>query len=199
MEPQNRSTYYQQSRDHLEKAFSEHQLHFADHNVGRYIIKKPERSEYWAEIVIITQGVLVHGDIGTSVFKYYSGPKGEENLLGAVRWMHDANISYAFEKYCIGMSTTRHDAVSYVSGIALGDIRERINGIEDEDTDESETREAWEHAYTMVKRGDPREEIWAYLWENDPRCEGEDLGFGEVIPNVVLSAQYAMKTLLKLL
>ena len=205
MEPLTRRTLYKQSRQQAEQAFENHILKIADHEAGRFVVRRPENSFYWAEIVVISGGVLVHGDIATCVFKHYSGAKDDPDKLGPLRWMHDAGPGYAFEKYCIGMNVTRNKACDFEPRVALDDINDTLDRMDDEGYLEEgnergqQRKEAWEEAREMVKKSCNPYEIQQHLWENDPYCDGEELDFGYVIPIAIFSAQAAMKTVLRLL
>lgn len=126
-----------------EEVFSEHVLQRKD--TTRWVIQRPKRSEFWAEIMKLEGGkLLIHGDIDPVIFAYYSG--GEDNSPEAVlQWV--ANMwdspSYAQQKASIG-SSSRAYTTDYDPQIAASDIQFLIDQYVEEFTAEEgglETKE----------------------------------------------------------
>lgn len=79
-----------------EVAFSEHELQEA--NQRSWFLKKPGTSVYWVEIVALRgNAILIHGDIGATIFQRWSGKPWP---MGALRWVGRMVNSpgYAIEK-----------------------------------------------------------------------------------------------------
>lgn len=100
---------------HAKEVFANHLLALDRAEEGRWILKRPDASEFWVEIVALRGGrLLVHGDIEPAIFGNWRAPQPAQESTpsynrGLVRWMGSQtrpNDSYFLEKLKIGMSSS---------------------------------------------------------------------------------------------
>lgn len=115
-----------------EDAFKNHQIRSSGD--GRWTIQAHKDGRwdgiYWTEIVNLDGGgLLVHGDISTCLFKYYSGDK---HATSRIRWIARSSIDYLKQKCSIGMDDSSV-CRTFDDDVALWEIegyaRDRVNDI----------------------------------------------------------------------
>jgi hypothetical protein len=85
-------------------AFKDHRVRYAKED--RWTIQRHNDEKhhwegfYWTEIVTVADGILVHGDIDTCLFKFY---KGDKKPFGPIHWVAHSGVDYLEEKCSIGM------------------------------------------------------------------------------------------------
>lgn len=112
-----------------EDSFKNHRLQYSEEH--RWIIrhyneeKKYWEGFYWTEIVVVANGLLVHGDIDTCLFKYYSGDK---HPMARVHWIAKSGVDYLVEKCSIGMDD-RDVCRTFDEDVALWEIDGHIRDV----------------------------------------------------------------------
>jgi hypothetical protein len=184
---------------------------FKDHRIrsdepGRWLIQgKNEDGKwtgfYWAEIINICGGIMVHGDIDTCVFKHYSRPRDqEEDVLDRARWMAKAGVSYLREKASLGMDA-KDATLTFDDDVALWEIQQHINECKQEDSPNAEEIAAWQKAFNNL--GD---EHWYFVQQalyedlSDAGCDVSEFidKIGMVPAPRLFYAQAALKKLIEL-
>jgi hypothetical protein len=150
---------------------------------------------HWTEIIIVTGGILVHGDGDTCLFKVYHPPKGEDDPIAAARWIAKAPDQYAQEKCNIGMDTSGVAGVNntFDDEVAIWELQERVKERTSEITDEAgniaealkEDKElaAWRNALEAMQQG---WEDWYFVKNTlyDDLCEADVGDESELISDI---------------
>jgi len=122
-------------------AYKDHQFKRQDER--RWLIQRKTdtgwQGFHWTEIIMVTGGVLVHGDGDTCLFKHYYPPKGEDDPIGAARWMARAQDAYLREKANLGMDTSGIEGVNttFDDEVAVWEMECRIDDRVHEVADEA--------------------------------------------------------------
>lgn len=115
----------------FDEKFVEHRLHdeVLTPNMGSWLIKQPDRGEYWARIVAANRYVVVFGDFEPAAFAYGSG-----DPRSLVNWIAHANGSYLIQKACIGSG--RHAVYEYDVDTAKQQIKDALVSRSSDDDDD---------------------------------------------------------------
>jgi len=122
---------YQKNLERLsDDAFKNHKVRNSQE--GRWTLQRHNDEKghwegfYWTEIVIVADGILVHGDIDTCLFKYYRG--NDPTNLGPVHWVARSGVDYLEEKCSIGMDD-KAVCQTFDDGVAAWEIEGHIRDI----------------------------------------------------------------------
>lgn len=177
-----------------ENVFKNHILSYASEE--RWVIRRTESSMFRAEVIKLGRNkLLVHGDISPVIFAYYSG-EGKEGILHWVARMKNS-WGYAREKASIGMDNV--GVTVYDADVASSDIQEYIDGILEENEEESCT-DIVEELRSLKQKTDSRPP--GYIWQEFYEINRSDPDFeppGEVIAPRIVYAVYAVRKLVDLL
>lgn len=180
---------------------------------GHWRIRRPDSGQFWADIVVMGQGLAVWGDIEACVFAYHSGSPEE-----LVAWVAGMRLdSYAMEKAQIGMGAAM---TRFVDNVAVHDLRQRLKDAEEE-FDDAWAEERWNSAGVLqptpkaifknaivgaiegIKMGWPGPETHRYVYERvsdvDPDAWEWVEDIGMVLAPRVICAVAAVRRLHELL
>jgi len=174
---------------------------------GHWRIKRPNRQQFWTDIVVMGNvGLAVWGDIDGMFFAYYSGAQRPEQL---VHWMAKADpCSYGREKASIG-SGGPELVDEYVDEVAIYDLHERLEDAQNEYDEEEwekikeEYTDAIHSAIERVQYGDSIPLVHMSLHDDiqelDPDCWEWLGGIGRVPSVRLIYALAAVRRLWELI
>jgi len=144
-----------QEMEWARKNFAKHEI--TKSSEGRWLVRQPETSTFWFEVVVLAGGhLIVHGDIQAVIFGRYSSGDAQQT----VNWMAQRerpDDSYFVEKAKIG--GTSHETIwSSDDEVLREEIQELIREVSQDEIDDvgdvdcrcKERREALEEALGAV-------------------------------------------------
>ncbi len=131
-----------------EKNYAEHVV--KKHTESKIVLQKSGSSIYYTELIFVNRGLLVMGDIETSLFRYYCG----DDLIGALHWIARSGYGYLAEKFTIGMNDNaklRRDYDDDVARAELLEMRQAYDKMYPAETADPERLEVYEEAHEALE------------------------------------------------
>jgi hypothetical protein len=203
-QPRDRALFERDEMQRAEKAYARHEIKTAGACGLRWkIFEKVEggwNSNLWAEIVVLSGAILVHGDFEPCLFSGFSGGTPRQH----VAWIGGhSDVDYPCGKASIGLGGSEF-AEELNAEVLRADIDERRRSWKERTSEKmpKEIREAFKEAFDRAEDVTHQEELRAIvvdLIEAEAIDSEEASSMGVVSSNRVIMAHAALRRLHTLL